>query len=270
MKIIKKKQEQIQEGEVVNSKVFTLAGWDDTDHIEDSEKDRMRATIPAHEIEARSRGIPSVGSGMVYPVLESLFKIEPFEIPEQFKFVAGMDFGWANPTGYLLAAVDTAKRIVYIIHEYLMVEKTPDQHIFYMSSTILDRYLRWVPIVHDPAGEQRSQGTGKTLVQMYKESGLIKFYSANNCVEGVQKVLQMLQNGQLKIFSTCNKLLSEMRMYSRDEKGHPKKGNDHLVDCLRYIVMSGIDKSVFDPKYEQMTLRKLNYAGSFGGKAGYV
>ena len=53
-------------------------------------------------------------------------------------------------------------------------------------------------------------------------------------------VLQRMQNGQLKIFDTLIKTKSEIRGYSRDEKGVPIKRNDHLMDCLRYIVLSGM------------------------------
>ena len=57
-----KKEKQRAVGEVKNSRVFVMAGWDDAAHLSDFEKNRMKATIPAHEIEARSNGLPSVGS----------------------------------------------------------------------------------------------------------------------------------------------------------------------------------------------------------------
>jgi hypothetical protein len=64
---------------------------------------------------------------------------------------------------------------------------------------------------------------------------------ANNSREkGVQTTLQRMQNGKIKIFKSLTKLLSEYRMYARDEEGLIKDGNDHLLDCLRYIVMSGL------------------------------
>jgi hypothetical protein len=35
-------------------------------------------------------------------------------------------------------------------------------------------------------------------------------------------------------------MIGELRMYARDENGIPIKGNDHFMDCMRYIVMSGL------------------------------
>jgi hypothetical protein len=121
-----------------------------------------------------------------------------------------------------------------------MSEKTPEQHVFHLHNTKAKDYLNWIPIVHDPAGGASSQKDGKSLVTLYRESGFTRLHKANNSREaGVQKTLQRMQNGKLKIFKTCTKLLTELRMYARDEEGMIKDGNDHLLDALRYLVMSG-------------------------------
>jgi len=49
-----------------------------------------------------------------------------------------------------------------------------------------------------------------------------------------------MHRGGIRIFSTMHKTLAELRMYARDENGIPVKGNDHFMDCMRYIVMSGL------------------------------
>ena len=235
-----KKQIQRTEGSIQNHRVFVMAGWDDAPHLPHDEKERFKASIPPHEVEARSKGVPSIGSGMVYPVSESLITCEPFELPDSYYFVAGMDFGWKDPTVLLMAAIDRDNDIIYIFHEYAMSEKTPEQHVFHLHNTKAKDYLNWIPIVHDPAGGASSQKDGKSLVTLYRESGFTRLHKANNSREaGVQKTLQRMQNGKLKIFKTCTKLLTELRMYARDEEGMIKDGNDHLLDALRYLVMSG-------------------------------
>lgn len=86
-----------------------------------------------------------------------------------------------------------------------------------------------------------SQKDGTKLVDIYRQAGFTRMHKADNQREaGCQKVLQRLQNGKLLISKACPKLLSEMRMYARDEEGKIKDGNDHLLDALRYIVMSGM------------------------------
>ena len=42
------------------------------------------------------------------------------------------------------------------------------------------------------------------------------------------------ENGKLLIFSTCRKLLEEIRMYHRDEKGKIVDLMDDLISATRY------------------------------------
>ena len=58
---------------------------------------------------------------------------------------------------------------------------------------------------------------------------------------GIFNVGQKFSSGRLKIFNTCQNLLTEYRVYRRDEKGHIIKKNDHGLDALRYLIMTGLD-----------------------------
>ncbi len=53
-------------------------------------------------------------------------------------------------------------------------------------------------------------------------------------------VLQRMHRGGIRIFSTMHKTLAKLRMYVHDENGIPVKGNDHFMDCMRYIIASGL------------------------------
>ena len=235
-----KKEKQRTAGEVKNSRVFVMAGWDDAAHLSDFEKNRMKATIPEHEIEARSNGVPSIGSGMVYPISESVFTCDPFEIPQHWGRVYGLDFGWKDPTAVIFAAFDRDNDIVYFVDEYAKSELTPQVH----SVDLIRKGCDWMPGVYDPAGRISSQKDGSKLVDLYRESGLRYLNKASNSrEEGAMKVLQRMQRGKLKIFKTLSVTLKELRMYARDEDGKIKDGNDHLLDAMRYVIMSGLGLS---------------------------
>jgi hypothetical protein len=60
-------------------------------------------------------------------------------------------------------------------------------------------------------------------------------------------------SGKLKAFKSLGYWLEEYRKYQRDEKGHIKKVNDHLLDALRYLIMSGRDEMRIKPD-EQKSL----------------
>lgn len=232
-----KKQIQRKEGEIKNSRVFLMAGWEDAPHISAEERANFISKVPPHELEARSKGVPSIGSGMVYPVSEQMIVCEPIDIPAYWPRVFGIDFGWKDPTAVLFAAHDRDNDILYFYSEYAVSERTPQQHVY----DLMSRGIDWIPGVYDPSGKISKIDDGKNLVELYRNAGLSKLYPANNSRElGVQKTLQRMLDGRLKIVKTLTKLLSEYRMYARDEEGIIKDGNDHLLDTMRYIVMSGL------------------------------
>ena len=52
---------------------------DDVEHYTQEEKDRIVASYPEHEREARAKGVPTMGSGRVFPVSEESIRVDPFE-----------------------------------------------------------------------------------------------------------------------------------------------------------------------------------------------
>ena len=222
---------------VENGKFYLQATWDDNPHLSKSERQDILNSLKPHEREAREKGVPSLGLGLVYPVAEASIVVESMEIPSHWSRVFAMDFGWnPSPTAVLWGAHDRDNDILYLTGEYAVTERTPEQHAFHL----LDR-CRDLPGVCDPAGGQSSQKDGDKLIDLYRRAGLRYLVKADNAKEaGVQDVLQRLQSGRLKIFKTLTKTLSEFRMYARDEEGLIKKGNDHLMDCMRYMVRSGL------------------------------
>lgn len=49
---------------------------------------------------------------------------------------------------------------------------------------------------------------------------------------------QQLTDGSLKILSTCQQLLADLRYYHPNERGQAVKKQDYLVDALCYAVMA--------------------------------
>jgi hypothetical protein len=67
---------------------------------------------------------------------------------------------------------------------------------------------------------------------------------------GLYKVWQMLSTNKLKVFGSLVNWFSEFRIYRRDEKGQIVKDRDHLMDCTRYLIMSGLDRAIAKPYWE--------------------
>ena len=60
---------------------------------EQTKKD-LYASIPPYQRDARSKGIPQLGSGAIYPVRESEIVRKPFEIPRYWPRCYALDVGW--------------------------------------------------------------------------------------------------------------------------------------------------------------------------------
>jgi len=208
------------------------AGWDDAPHLSESEKADMASKLPPHQRDARSKGIPSLGSGAIYPVEESNLIVEPFDIPETWPRGFAMDVGW-NRTAAVWGALDRDNDTLYIYSEYLRGDAEPSVH----AAAIRARG-EWIPGVIDPAARGRSQVDGRSLMEMYQQLGL-KLEPAENAVEaGIYEVWMRMCSGRLKVFKNLNQWLEELRQYHRDDKGRIVKQNDHLMDCTRYLCMS--------------------------------
>ncbi|WP_136678618.1 hypothetical protein [Neptunomonas sp. XY-337] len=222
------------------SRAVIQAGWDDVPHISDEMIERMTKGMAPHTADARRKGIPSLGSGAIYPVPEEEVFITPIQLPAHFYRACGFDVGW-NKTAAIWGAHDRDSDVIYCYSEHYRGQAEPSVH----ASAIKARG-DWIPGIIDTAARGRSQTDGRNLWDLYEGEGL-SLVGADKAVEaGLLEVYERLSTGRLKIFSTLTSTASEYRIYRRDDKGRIVKKNDHLMDALRYLVM-GIEHAITKP-----------------------
>lgn len=214
------------------AKAVVQAGWDDAPWLEEDAKQRMLDDTPPHLRAARSKGIPAMGSGNVYPIPFEEISCAPFQIPQHYKRMYALDVGW-NRTAVLWAAIDPDTDNIYIYDEYYHGKEEPAVH----AAAIRGRG-GWIEGVIDPASRGRSQIDGQQLLAIYKSPELgLRLYPAKNEVEsGIANTWQKLSTGKLRVFSNLTNFAREYLVYRRDENGKVVKDNDHLMDCMRYII----------------------------------
>lgn len=227
---------------------FYQAGWADCPYLTDDDMAELLAGIPSYEVEARMKGIPSVGRGRIYPFKEEDITCEPFPIPKTWKIAYGMDFGLLN-TAVVFAAYDENTETWYIFNEYKAGCDVKDSDGQKQDSVFVEDHATQIKMmggdiydgVCDPAGRQRDS-EGKSLLEKYTDRpNNLKLQIADNAVSaGLATCNTMFRSGRLKIFTTCRMTLNELAKYSRDDKGNVKKVDDHIMDSLRYLVMSGL------------------------------
>jgi phage terminase large subunit-like protein len=221
------------------------ATWDDAPHLTAEAKAELWESIPPHLRAARTRGVPQLGSGAIFPLGEEEFVVEPMAIPPHWAKAYALDVGW-NKTACLWGALDRETDTLVLYDELYSGQSEPPVH----AAAIRARG-KWIRGVIDPASRGRQQADGQQLYVKYLDLGLL-LSPANNAVEaGLFEVWSRLSTGRLKVFSSLRNWLAEYRLYRRDDHGKVVKERDHLMDCMRYLVMSGLHVAGLEPGYAQ-------------------
>lgn len=230
------------------SKAVVTATWDDVPHLTATQKAELWESIPPYQRDARSKGIPQLGSGAIYPVPESDILVDPFQLPPYWARGYGLDVGW-NRTAAVWGAHDAEADIVYLYAEHYRGQAEPSVH-----ADAIRAKGAWMNGVIDPAARGRGQKDGSQLLQNYIDLGLNLTLAQNAVEAGLFAVWQRLSSGRLKVFRTLQSWLSEYRLYRRDEKGAVVKTNDHLMDATRYFVVSGLPRASTAPDAGDRTM----------------
>ncbi len=212
---------------------------EDADHIPAEKRAEIMASFPAHERDARAKGVPMLGSGRVFPVPEDALRCEPFQIPKWWKQIGGLDFGWDHPTAAVHLVHDPDGDIVYVTKTYRQSEQTPLIH-----SAALKPWNPWMPWAWPHDGLQTDKGSGEQLAEMYRQHGLrlrsdhAKFEDGTWGVEaGLAMMLERMQTGRWKVFDgVCEDWFEEFRVYHRKD-GRVVKAHDDLMSASRYAAM---------------------------------
>ena len=219
--------------EISESKYLVKAGWEDIPHLDAKTKSELLAATPPHLRGARTKGDPSLGAGAIYPVDLDEVLVDPFQIPAFWPRCYALDVGW-NRTAALWAALDRETDCWYFYTEHYRGQAEPSIH-----ATAIRARGEWIPGLIDPAARGRSQEDGTQLIQTYRDLGLTLTESANALEAGIYDVWLRLSTGRIKAFRTLMNWQAEYRLYRRDEKGKIITAFDHLMDCMRYLILSG-------------------------------
>lgn len=211
---------------------------EDAEHYTPAQRQAIIASYPKHERDARAKGIPTLGSGRVFPISEDEITIAPFAIPKHWAVLGAIDFGWDHPTAAVKLAWDRDADIIYVTTAHRLREATPVIH-----AAAIRPWGPELPWVWPHDGLQHDKGSGKQLAQQYRDQGLkfhhenVTFEDGSNGVEaGVIEMLERMETGRLKVFSNLTEWFDEFRLYHR-KKGLIIKERDDLISATRYGMM---------------------------------
>lgn len=210
---------------------------EDAEHIPKEERARIISSFPAHERDARAKGIPILGSGRAFPVSEDFIAFDAFSYPGSWYRIGGIDFGWDHPTAAVLLVEDRDSDTLYVVNAYRRSEATPMHH-----SVALKAWGNF-PFSWPHDGLQHDKTSGMQLSEQYRQHGLdmlherATFPDGTNGVEaGVQEMLERMETGRLKVARHLTDWFEEFMLYHRKD-GQIVKSNDDLIDATRYAMM---------------------------------
>lgn len=211
---------------------------DDVSHYSEEQKARIISAYPEHEREARAKGIPTLGSGRVYPISEEDIAVAPFEIPPTWPVIGGMDFGYDHPFAAVKMAWDRDSDTIYVVSAYRQRQATPIIH-----AASIKPWGDGLPWAWPHDGLQHDKGSGVELAEQYRRQGLAllperaQFEDGSFGLEaGVSRLLQRMQTKRLKVFKNLGEWFEEFRIYHRKE-GLIVKEKDDLLSATRYAEM---------------------------------
>lgn len=223
------------------SRHFVQMTIDDAEHYTPEQRQAIIDSYPEHEREARIKGIPSMGSGRVFPVAEESIVCDPCIIPAHWVQITGIDFGWDHPFGAARLAWDRDNDTIYVTAEYAQREATPVIH-----AAAIKPWGEWLPVAWPHDGLQHKvsdKASAEQLKTLYANQGLKMLAEmathpggGNGLEAGVMDMLDRMKTGRWKVFATCGRWLQEFRLYHRVD-GLIVKERDDVISASRYAYM---------------------------------
>lgn len=239
--------------QVNDGNVFIQASWEDNIYLTEDAKKDLENNYSKYELAARRDGIPYRGLGLVYPFDPSAYVVAPFEIPPHWLKLYGLDLGFTAPTAATLIAIDRDSDTMYLYAEYSQTQLTSVQH----AANLINLGLLRVQGYCDPS-INHTERDGKCAMNDYRDQNFnleTVGYAKNFAVA---EISERIRTGRFKIFSNCFATLQEWKTYSRDLKGKIKKGNDHLMNALEFVVI-GYDQKILNYPANHYTMRQNSY-----------
>jgi phage terminase large subunit-like protein len=247
-----------------------VVDMDDNPFLDESTKTRALKGLNSEERKARKSGRFVHFAGMIYDEFTAATHVIPERavgecVPDSCKVYVGIDPGMRIMAAVLWTYL-TPEDVLVVFDELALqghnVEQVCDaiklvnlKHARLLGEEKQPLLPQWYVI--DPAARNVNHQTGRSDQMEYTNHGIVTIAGQNSVTAGINRVKERLENRRLLFTANCTETLSEMRRYrwktptrgEADPKEQPVKTDDHLLDALRYIVMS-------QPYPEEMVQKK--------------
>lgn len=227
-----------------------VVDMDDNPWLSEKEKEYALRGLSLEERQARKEGKFVHFAGLIYNEFSPQDHVIPAfiernSLPENVNIIVGIDPGIRNRAAVLFTYIDANDNMVVFDELYEQgktVREICDQiHKLNTKWQILPIYY-----VIDPAARNHNHQTGRSDQMEYSDHGIVTIAGQNRVEPGINRIKERLQTNRLFITSNCVNLIKEFKKYrwkepprsGEDGRPVPVKTEDHLMDALRYVVMS--------------------------------
>ena len=211
------------------------ATWDDAPHMDAQQRKLIEEQYPAHQRDARTKGVPMLGTGRVFTIGDSEITIDPIHIPDHWARICGLDFGLAHPAAAAWIAWDRDTGNFYLYDCWKKENVTTYDH-----ARVVNARAKWIPVAWPHDGEKRDPKSGKRFADIYRNEHEVNMLSKSARYKNdeggsqaqwpiIEEVRLLMEAGKFKVFRTCKDWLTEFSSY------HVKDGQivARRDDCLK-------------------------------------
>lgn len=201
----------------------------------EEEIDRIKISISEDQFAQEYLADFRKKEGLVYKEFRREYHVYNDESDRQprnvISTIAGIDFGFTNPTAVLTILKDFDGSY-FVAREWYKRQKTDIQIAEYVS---VHRFDKVYPDPESPSAIAELEKLDVNVQEVLKNKDSIK--------NGISKIRALFKQNKLFIHASCENLIKELESYSyptkkdnRNEDENPVKENDHACDALRYAL----------------------------------
>ena len=214
-------------------KSFHFTSYDNP-YLKEEELEKSRAEMTDDRFAQEYLADFKKTEGLVYKefVRDKALFDDSTKIYDPVETIAGVDFGFTNPTAVLTIIRDYTGNF-WVTDEYYRTGQTDSQNAEWISSQKFNKVYA-DPEAPNTIKELKLRGVNVREVIKGKDS----------IVNGINKIKELLKAGKLHIHKRCSNTILEFETYcypDKTEDNNPKelpiKENDHAMDALRYAIM---------------------------------
>ena len=215
---------------------------DDNPFLTEDYKSRIRNSLSGIFYKRNYLGLWCMAEGAIFDFFDKALHVKYKPPAAAEYFIAGIDYGAANPFACVLLGVSTGKytqsgKVIWVEDEYYWAHK--EKYTKTNAQLCQDVVQFLEPYNVNAVYIDPSAASFKAEL---RRVGIHPVDANNEVLDGIGIMTSMMQQGNLFVMDKCKNLINEIEKYVWDDKkskrgdDEPIKKADHCVDALRYCV----------------------------------